>query len=118
MKINKHKICQTLTQLTLEVSKIYEPNVQRQCHLVQLFLDTLAVILRKRSKIIIEILPILLKYQEIYKSSLTKIETSYIVALLNITDYRFVDYKSKNTDPILLFLSSNRQFFVSDPKGP
>ena len=41
-------------------------------------------------------LSILLKYQDIdaqkYKSSLTKIETSYIVAVLNTTYCRLVDY--------------------------
>ena len=40
-----------------------------------------------------------------YKYSLTKIETSYIVALLNGTNSRFIDYKYEYVDTILLFLS-------------
>ena len=38
-----------------DVSEIYEGNVQPYCHLAQLFLDTLAVILREKSEIIGEI---------------------------------------------------------------
>ena len=45
-----------------------------------------------------------------YKPSLTKIETSYVLVLLNSTN-------TENVDTILLFLfSSCGQFFVSDPK--
>ena len=43
-----------------------------------------------------------------YKHSLTKIETLYIVALLNGTNRRLVDIEN---------VDSYRQFFVSDPKG-
>ena len=52
-----------------------------------------------------------------FKHSLTKTETSYIVAFLNGTNCRLVDYKSENLDTIRLFLSSFGKFFVSDPKG-
>ena len=74
-------------------------------HLAQLFLDTLAFILRKKSEIIGEIFSAVLEMQFVqfylnirkymckYKHLLTKIETSYIVALLNGTDWRLVDYK-------------------------
>ena len=57
------------------MSKAYEGNVQSKSYLVQLFLDTLAVSLRKKSEIVDEVLfsspenvisSILLKYQEIY----------------------------------------------------
>ena len=75
------------------------------CHLAQLFLDTLAVILGEKSEIVGEIFPPALemhfvrgfgKYQEIYmqiQPSLTKIETFYIVVLLIGANCRFVDYK-------------------------
>ena len=38
--------------INFEMSEIYEGNVQSQCHLAQLFLDTLAVILREKSEIV------------------------------------------------------------------
>ena len=55
------------------MSKIYQGNFQSLCRLAQLFLDTSAVILRKKSEIIEKIFSssenaiwsILLKYQEI-----------------------------------------------------
>ena len=50
-----------------------------------------------------------------YKHSLTKIETLYIVALLNGTN-DLQTTNIENVDIMLLFLSSYRQFFVSDPK--
>ena len=50
------------------------------------------------------------------KYSLTKIETPYIVALLNVTKCRLQSTNTENVDTILLFLSSYRQFFVDDPK--
>ena len=82
-------------------------NFQSLCRLAQLFLNTSAIILqKKRAKSLEEIFSsfenaiwsILLKYQEIFmqnKHSLTKIETSYIVAFLNGTNCRLVhvDYK-------------------------
>ena len=53
-----------------------------------------------------------------YKHSLTKIETSYIVAFLNGTNCRLVDYKyRKSGHCTFLFLSSFGQFFVSAQKG-
>ena len=52
-----------------------------------------------------------------YKPSLTKIGKFYIVALLNGTNCRFVDFKYLKVNTVLLFLSSYRQFFVSNPKG-
>ena len=52
-----------------------------------------------------------------YKPSLTKIETFYIVALLNGTKCQFVDFKYCKCGHILLFLSSYGKFSVSDPKG-
>ena len=59
----------------------------------------------------------LLKYQKIDVRSQTKIETFCIVVLLNGTNCRFVETNTKNMDTILLFLSSNGQFFVCVPKG-
>ena len=47
------------------------------------------------------------------KNSLTKIEASYIIVLT--ADMQTTN--TENVDTILLFLSSYRQFFVSDPKG-
>ena len=55
------------------MSEIYQGSFQSQCRLAQLFLDTLAIILRKKSEIVGEtfsalekaIWLILLKYQEI-----------------------------------------------------
>ena len=55
------------------MSKIYQGNFQSSCRLAQLFFDTSAVILRKKSEIVEEIFSgsgnaiwsILLKYQEI-----------------------------------------------------
>ena len=41
-----------------------------------------------------------------YKHSLTKIETSYIVAFLSGTNCQFLTANAKNLDTILLFLSS------------
>ena len=58
----------------LEMSKIYQGNFQSLCRLAQLFLDTSAVNLRKKSEIVGEnffsssenaVWSILLKYQEI-----------------------------------------------------
>ena len=52
-----------------------------------------------------------------YKPSRTKIETFYMVVLLNIvltTDLKTTN--NKNADIILSFLSGNRQFFVSDSR--
>ena len=85
-----------------ETSKIYQGNFQSLCSLAQLFLDTLAVSLRKKSQIVKKIFSssenaiwtILLKYQELnvqVQASLTKIETSYIVSLLNGINCRFVE---------------------------
>ena len=54
----KDKQTQNLSSFDLvnfNVSEIYEGNVQSQCHLAQLFVDTLAVILRKKSEIVGEI---------------------------------------------------------------
>ena len=53
-----------------EMSKIYQGNFQSLCRLAQLFLNTSAVILRKKSEIVGEnffltLKMILLKYQEI-----------------------------------------------------
>ena len=86
------------------MSKIDKGNFQSLWRLAQLFLDTSAVILRQKSEIFGDyffsyenaIWSFLLKYQEIdvkNKHSLTKIETSYVIALLNGTNCRFVDYK-------------------------
>ena len=58
---------------SFEMSKIYQGNFQSLCRLAQLFLDTSAVVLRKRAKSLEKIFPssehaiwsILLKYQEI-----------------------------------------------------
>ena len=72
--------------------------------IVPLFLDTSAVILRKKSEIIGEIFSssenaiqsILLKYRETdvqIQTFTDEIETSYIVAFLNGTNCQFVDYK-------------------------
>ena len=52
-----------------------------------------------------------------YKPLLTKIETLYIVALLNGTNADLWTTNIENVDTILLFLSSYRQFFVSGRKG-
>ena len=49
-----------------------------------------------------------------YKHSLTKIETSYIVVLLNGINYRFVEYKYRRyMATILLFLLSYSMFHVT-----
>ena len=61
-----------------------------------LFLDTLAVIFRKKSEIAREIFcPEISRNRctNQYKHSLAKIETPCIVVLSNGTDCRFVDYK-------------------------
>ena len=85
--------------------EIYEGNVQDQCHLAYLFLDTLTVILWKKSEIVGEIFSPVLEMQFVrfyrnitecmckYKASQTKIEKFYKLALLNRTNCRFVDYK-------------------------
>ena len=52
----------TLTQ-DYKVSKIYQGNVQSLCRSAQLFLDTLAVILGKESKLVGEIFPPALEMQ-------------------------------------------------------
>ena len=64
MKISKHNI---FDPANFEMSKIYQGNFQSLCRLAQLFLNTSAVILQKKSKIVGEnaIWSISLKYQEI-----------------------------------------------------
>ena len=52
VKINKHEIWQALTQLTFEMSEIYQGNFQSSCRLAQLFLDIFTVILQKKSEIV------------------------------------------------------------------
>ena len=51
-----------------------------------------------------------------YKHSLTKIETSYIVAFLKVLTADLETTNTENLDTVLLFLSSFGQFFVSDPE--
>ena len=72
VKISKHDICFDLADF--EMSKIYKGNFQSLCRLAQLFLNTSAVILQKKSEIVGEnfvsssenaIWSILLKYQKI-----------------------------------------------------
>ena len=46
-----------------DVSEKYEGNVQSSCHLAQLFLDTLAFILRKKCEIVEEIFSLALEMQ-------------------------------------------------------
>ena len=55
MKINKRKIWQTLTQLTLTCLKYMKGMFIFNVTWHKLFLDTLAVILRKKSEIVGEI---------------------------------------------------------------
>ena len=88
-----------------EMSKIYQGNFQSLCRLAQLFVNTSTVILQKRSEIVggkfFQALKMqfgrfywnIKKQMCEYKHSLTKIETSYIVAFLNGTNCRLVDYK-------------------------
>ena len=72
MNINKHEIL-SFDPTNFEMSKIYEGKFQSSCRLAQLFLDTSAVILRERGKLLEKtfsssenaIWSILLKYQEI-----------------------------------------------------
>ena len=73
VKISKHDICK-LDPANFEMSKIYQGNFQSLCRLAQLFLNTSALILQKKSEIVGGIFfsssenaiwSILLKYQEI-----------------------------------------------------
>ena len=73
MKINKHERKGSFDPANFEMPKIYQGNFQSSCRLAQLFLDTSAVILQKKSEIVGEIFAssenaiwsILLKYQVI-----------------------------------------------------
>ena len=51
MRTNKNNLV-SFEPANFDVSEICEENVLSQCHLAQLFLDTLAVILRKKSEIV------------------------------------------------------------------
>ena len=86
------------------MSKICQGNVWSWCCLEKLFIDTLTVILRKKSEIVGEnFFPALemqfrlfywnmRKYMCKYKYSLTKVEAFCIVFLLNGTNCRFANY--------------------------
>ena len=74
MKISKHDILiVSFDPANFEMSKIYQGNFQSLCRLAQLFLNTSAVILQKKTEIVggnfssseNAICSILLKYQEI-----------------------------------------------------
>ena len=52
-----------------------------------------------------------------YKPSLTKIETLYIVVLLNDTNCQFVDFKYWKCGHYTFILVKLEAIFVSDPKG-
>ena len=87
-----------------DVSEIYEGNIQSWCHLAQLFLDSLAVILRKRAKSLEKffsssgnaICSILLRYQEICVQIQTFTDEHWNnlhSCSFDGTNCQFVDYK-------------------------
>ena len=65
MKMNKHEIRNLVScdPANFEMSKIYQGNFQSLCRFAQSFLDTWAVILRKKSEIVGENFFLALKMQ-------------------------------------------------------
>ena len=52
MKISKHDIWLSFDPANFEMSKIYQGNLQSLCRLAQLFLNTSAVISKRKSEIV------------------------------------------------------------------